>query len=123
MQMPESPQMQGGLFYVPGAVRDSYDIRPTNNGGPINWQPWRQPPAPEYGIGAGVGTYSNVAAPCEGEQNRQDDAVIVPRMVDFHSELEKSIYLDGFGLPAEGASPEGRLSRALNMVCFYSTLV
>lgn len=63
----------------------------------------------------GAATYNNVAAACEGKQNRQDDAVIGPRMMDFQSEFEKMRYMDGFGLPAEGASPEGRLFRALNM--------
>ncbi|KAF8455806.1 hypothetical protein BGX38DRAFT_1266702 [Terfezia claveryi] len=108
--LPE-PQRRGGLFY-PETTRDAgYETKHTNNGGPINWQPWRQPPTLE----PGVETCSNVAVACEGDQNQQDDAVIGLRMMDFQNEFEKSRYIGGLGLPAEGDSPEARLLRALNM--------
>lgn len=108
---PPEPQRQGGLFY-PETTRDAgYETKHTINGRPINWQPWRQPPTLEHG----VETCSNVAVACEGDQNQQDDAVIGPRMMDFQNEFEKSRYIGGLGLPAEGDSSEARLLRALNM--------
>jgi len=117
---PPEPQRPRGLFYVPEATRDAgYEIKHTNSGGPINWQPWRQPPAPEYG----VETCSNVAVACGGEQNQQGGSVIGPRIMEFQNEFERSRYMGGLGLPAEGDSPEARLFRALNMVGFYCTLV
>ena len=127
MPGPPEPQRHGGLVFniprPPEAARDARYERPINYGGPINWQPWRQPSASEHGAEPDIDTCSNVAVACEGKQNQQGDGVIGPRMMDFMSEFEKSRYMDGLGLPAEGNSPEARLFRALNMVCFYCTLV
>jgi len=126
MAEPPEPLRNGGLFYNPhsSATRDaSYEIRPTSNGGPVNWQPWRQPPAPEHGVETGTDTCSNVAVACEGTKNQQGVGIFGPRMMDFSSEFGRIAYLNGLGLPAEGASPEARLFKALNMVCFYCTLV
>ncbi|KAF8419884.1 hypothetical protein EV426DRAFT_719670 [Tirmania nivea] len=103
MSGPPEPQRQRGLCYVPELTRE---VGPTSSGGPINWQPWRQPPASEHGAGPGLDTCSN---------SQQGDAVIGPRMMDFNNEFEKSRYMDGLGLPAEGDSLEARLFRALNM--------
>ena len=119
--LPE-PQGPQGLFYLSEAMRRDagYESKHTNSGGPINWQPWRQPPAPEYG----VETCSNVAIACEGYQNQQSGAAVSgPRIMGFQNEFEKVRYLSGLGLPAEGDSSEARLFRVLNMVCFYCTLV
>lgn len=80
-----------------------------SSGNFLNWQSYPVLPQ-EYE--PGVETCSNIA--CEGI----NQAGVGVKEMEFRSEQERMLYLDGWGLPKGGISVEERLLRAINMVNF-----
>lgn len=80
-------------------------------GNVLNWPSYQNPVLPHQ-YEPGVETCSNIA--CEGI----NQTGVGVKEMEFRSEQERGLYLDGWGLPKGGSSVEERLLRAINMVSF-----